>query len=99
VQQIPLVPEAARGCRAALAKSFTTVASAIAAGALSSAGAIIAETAAANRQALAGDLPQWKPFLDALGDRLDQLAQQKTLATPSDYLQAWKEIAAGLAAP
>jgi hypothetical protein len=53
-------------------------------------------TAIANKQALGNSLQAWIPFLDKLGDHLDQLAADKKLVTKEDYKKVWLDIASAI---
>lgn len=84
--------------REAVAASFDTVASQIAAGTLKDAEAIIAATRDANQKAV-GDLKDaWLPFFEAIRKVLNDEASAGRLATPEAHQAAWEQIAIGVRA-
>lgn len=83
---------------AALAGSFETIASTIAAGALRTPAEIVAATREQNISALALQRTAWEPWADALRRRLNELSDNGQLKSAEDYAVAWREIAAGLKA-
>lgn len=81
----------------AVAGAFRSVASAIAAGTLSTPEAILAETRAANQSALGDARAAWvKAFFEPLAPALEALRNQGKLATPADFADCWRVIAAEL---
>lgn len=80
----------------ALAGSFTSMASAIVAGAVVTPQDILKQTKAANDSALGSDAADWEKFSESLQEKLWALYKDKKLATANDFADAWKEIAVGL---
>ena len=83
----------------ALANSFRSIASAIAAGTIKSDRDVLIKTKEANNSALAkccGTTERWETWSSALQDKLYELYQSKDLQSVQDYSQAWREIAEGL---
>ncbi|MBY0587116.1 hypothetical protein K2X85_08060 [bacterium] len=90
------VPAEHRGQSRELARSFRAVQSAIVAGAIKDPAAILRETLASNNLALGSHIDAWRPWGIKLEARLSQLHRESKLRTPSDYAEAWGEIATGL---
>lgn len=93
-------PDAVRARAAkALANSFRSVASAAAAGTISSPEDMLRKTRSVNDDALTavnGTVESWSGFTVALQDRLYDLYTSGKIKTVPDYADAWKEIATGL---
>lgn len=85
-----------RAVARALAGSYRGIAAQAAAGTYATPEALVAANREAVRTCLGTDLGAWKPVLDAVKARLDELARAGTLATVADFGEAWGEIAAGL---
>jgi hypothetical protein len=77
-----------------LAVSFEDVAERITA--ISTPKGIIEATAEANRTALNGSLPAWKPLLVKVQASLANKARAGLLSTPEQHKETWNEIATGL---
>ncbi len=57
---------------------------------------ILQATAIANSAVLGDDLESWTPFLDKLGNELDDMIDDGRLSTKEQYQRAWIDIADGL---
>lgn len=80
----------------ALSKSFSSVASIIAAGALSDPGEIVTATVEMNREALGGNETNWQPFFQGLREELNARAESGKLATKQDHIDTWRDISSVL---
>jgi hypothetical protein len=80
----------------ALADSFKNIASAIAAGGLKDARAILKQTKDSNDAALGDQVSAWESFSDALEEKLFTLYQSGSLRSAADFATAWNELAQGL---
>jgi hypothetical protein len=83
---------------AALAGSFDSIASTIAAGAIKTQADAIAATQANNITALGSAREAWRPWAESLRVKLNALSESGQLATMDDYITAWREISTGLRA-
>jgi hypothetical protein len=86
---------------AALASTFDSLASAIAAGAYKTADSILKATKEANNSSLTEsgvDITLWDDFGTEIQSVLYQMSKEKKLVSTDDYSDAWKEIALGLRA-
>lgn len=81
-----------------IAKSFESIASAIAAGALNEVDDILRKTTESNREAIGNKKSDWEPFFKYMQDTLYSLYENKKLVTAVDFAEAWREVAAGLKA-
>jgi len=79
-----------------LGQSFSSIATLIENGTLTTPEQIINATAKSNVDALGENLAAWKPFLDALIIKLDRLAEQGKLTTSSQHAVIWREVATAL---
>ncbi len=82
-----------------LSKSFTSMASTIAAGAITKPEEILTKTTDANRAALdrAGvNKETWQQFFTDLQEVTYALYKDKKLVTADDYITAWRELSQGL---
>lgn len=95
---VALPPARLRQTAESLANSFASIASAIAAGTLRDASAILTATREANNAALGDDREAWQSWGAGLAKKLQELHEAKRLATANDYKDAWTEIATGLRA-
>lgn len=95
---LALVPAASRGKAAALAQSFSTVSSQMAAGTLATPEAVIKATYEANLAVLGNDREQWALFREKLRVELNARSKAGTLQTIPQHMAVWDEIAAGLRA-
>lgn len=93
---VALVPSHARSKAADLADAFDAVASQIAAGALTSVDAVIAENRTQSRDALGGSLDAWRPATSTISKQVGVLASEGHIKTLADHQEAWEEIAKGL---
>jgi hypothetical protein len=94
---ITLVPSTAQLKCQAVAQSFSSVASQIAAGTLTDPAKIIEATRTSNLAA-AGDRDAWLPFFEKLRVYLNAESQAGRLVTAEQYRAAWVAIAKGLEA-
>ena len=93
------VPAATRkGSAAAVAKSFESMASAVAAGAVKEVDDLLKKTAESNRAAVGANKAAWEPFFKEMQDTLYSLYEDKQMVTAADFAEAWREVAAGLKA-
>ncbi len=91
------VPAAIRkGSAAAVAKSFESMASAVAAGAVKEVDDLLKKTAESNRAAVGANKAAWEPFFKEMQDTLYSLYESKQMLTATDFAEAWREVAAGL---
>lgn len=91
------VPAAIRkGSATAVAKSFESMASAVAAGAIKEVDELLKKTAESNRAAVGANKAAWEPFFKEMQDVLYSLYESKQMVTASDFAEAWREVAAGL---
>ena len=91
------VPAAIRkGSAAAVAKSFESMASAVAAGAVKEVDELLKKTAESNRAAVGANKAAWEPFFKEMQDTLYSLYESKQMLTATDFAEAWREVAAGL---
>jgi hypothetical protein len=91
------VPAAIRkGSAAAVAKSFESMASAVAAGAIKEVDELLKKTAESNRVAVGANKAAWEPFFKEMQEVLYSLYESKQMVTASDFAEAWREVAAGL---
>lgn len=90
------VPARQRDAAGALAENYRGISAQIAAGTLTGAAEILAETTAGNRRAVGSNAETWMPFFQQLAIRLRELDETGELKTPEDFQQAWGEIATGL---
>lgn len=91
------VPAAIRkGSAAAVAKSFESMASAVAAGAIKEVDDLLKKTAESNRAAVGANKAAWEPFFKEMQDTLYSLYEDKQMVTATDFAEAWREVAAGL---
>lgn len=91
------VPAAIRkGSATAVAKSFESMASAVAAGAIMEVDDLLKKTAESNRAAVGANKTAWEPFFKEMQDTLYSLYESKQMVTASDFAEAWREVAAGL---
>ena len=96
---ISKVPAAIRkGSAAAVAKSFESMASAVAAGAIMEVDDLLKKTAESNRAAVGANKAAWEPFFKEMQDTLYSLYESKQMVTASDFAEAWREVATGLKA-
>lgn len=94
-----VVDEARATTAKALAANFAGIASAIAAGTMPNAGAILAETKKRNEQTAGPKRSAWLAAFSALKTKLDADGFDGSRPRPvADYKQAWDEIAVGLEA-
>jgi hypothetical protein len=94
---ISKVPAAIRkGSAAAVAKSFESMASAVAAGAIMEVDDLLKKTAESNRAAVGANKAAWEPFFKEMQDTLYSLYESKQMVTASDFAEAWREVAVGL---
>ena len=87
-----------KGSAAAVAKSFESMASAVAAGAVKEVDDLLKKTAESNRAAVGANKAAWEPFFKEMQDTLYSLYEGKQMVTASDFAEAWREVAAGLKA-
>lgn len=80
----------------ALSGNFSSIASAIAAGAFKEPEKIVATTADMNKQALGENAKAWDPFFQSLRAELNARSQAGTLSTLDEHATLWREIAAAL---
>jgi len=91
------VPAATRKESAtAVAKSFESMASAVAAGAVKEVDDLLKKTAESNRAAVGANKAAWEPFFKEMQDTLYSLYEGKQMVTATDFAEAWREVAAGL---
>ena len=91
------VPAAIRkGSAAAVAKSFESMASAVAAGAIKEVDDLLRKTAESNRAVVGANKAAWEPFFKEMQDTLYSLYEDKQMVTAADFAEAWREVAAGL---
>lgn len=91
------VPAATRkGSAAAVAKSFESMASAVAAGAIKEVDDLLKKTAESNRAAVGANKAAWEPFFKEMQDTLYSLYEDKQMVTATDFAEAWREVAVGL---
>jgi len=91
------VPAATRkGSATAVAKSFESMASAVAAGAVKEVDDLLKKTAESNRAAVGANKAAWEPFFKEMQDTLYSLYEGKQMVTATDFAEAWREVAAGL---
>ena len=91
------VPAAIRKSTAtAVAKSFESMASAVAAGAIMEVDDLLKKTAESNRAAVGTNKAAWEPFFKEMQDILYSLYESKQMVTASDFAEAWREVASGL---
>jgi len=91
------VPAAIRKNTAtAVAKSFESMASAVAAGAIKEVDDLLKKTAESNRAAVGANKAAWEPFFKEMQDTLYSLYEDKQMVTAADFAEAWREVAAGL---
>jgi hypothetical protein len=93
------VPAAIRkGSATAVAKSFESMASAVAAGAIMEVDDLLKKTTESNRVAVGANKAAWEPFFKEMQDTLYSLYESKQMVTASDFAEAWREVATGLKA-
>lgn len=93
------VPAATRKESAtAVAKSFESMASAVAAGTIKEVDDLLKKTAESNRAAVGANKATWEPFFKEMQETLYSLYESKQMVTASDFAEAWREVAAGLKA-
>jgi hypothetical protein len=93
------VPAAIRkGSATAVAKSFESMASAVAAGAIMEVDDLLKKTTESNRAAVGANKAAWEPFFKEMQDTLYSLYESKQMVTASDFAEAWREVATGLKA-
>lgn len=80
----------------ALAQSFSSIATMIEAGNLTTASDIVAATSLSNKAALGESLETWLPFRDGLVNHLTELAAKGELPNPSAHSEVWNNIASAL---
>jgi hypothetical protein len=85
-----------KGSAAAVAKSFESMASAVAAGAVKEVDDLLKKTAESNRAAVGANKAEWEPFFKEMQDTLYSLYESKQMLTATDFAEAWREVAAGL---
>jgi hypothetical protein len=91
------VPAAIRkGSATAVAKSFESMASAVAAGAIKEVDELLKKTAESNRAAVGANKTAWEPFFKEMQETLYSLYESKQMVTATDFAEAWREVAAGL---
>ena len=91
------VPAATRkGSAVAVAKSFESMASAVAAGAIKEVDDLLKKTAESNRAAVGANKVSWEPFFKEMQDTLYSLYEDKQMVTATDFAEAWREVASGL---
>jgi len=91
------VPAAIRkGSATAVAKSFESMASAVAAGAIKEVDELLKKTAESNRAAVGANKAAWEPFFKEMQEALYSLYESKQMLTATDFAEAWREVAAGL---
>lgn len=83
---------------ASVAKSFESMASAVAAGAITEVDYLLKKTTESNRAAVGANKAAWEPFFKEMQDTLYSLYESKQMVTASDFAEAWREVAAGLKA-
>lgn len=79
-----------------VAKSFESMASAVAAGAVVEVDDLLRKTAESNRTAVGVNKAAWEPFFKEVQDILYALYENKQMVTATDFAEAWREVAAGL---
>lgn len=82
----------------ALAKSFESIAAAIAAGTIDEQEDILKKTAEANKssiQSVGGDKTKWEPVFVDIQEKLFGLYKDNKMTTKQDFATAWREIANG----
>lgn len=82
----------------ALAKSFESIAAAIAAGTIDDQEDILKKTSEANRsaiQSVGGDKTKWEPAFIDIQEKLFGLYKDNKMTTKQDFASAWREIATG----
>jgi hypothetical protein len=82
----------------ALAGSFDSIASTIAAGAIKTPADAIGATQANNITALGSARDAWRPWAEALRVKLNTLSDSGQMSSMDDYIVAWREISTGLRA-
>ena len=83
----------------AIASSFDSIASAIAAGAITTLEDILKKTAESNKFALTksgGDRAKWESLFTEIQDKLFDLYKTGKMQTKEDFAGAWREISSGL---
>jgi hypothetical protein len=83
----------------AIAASFESIASAIAAGAITTLEDILKKTAESNKFALTksgGDRAKWEPLFTEIQEKLFDLYKTSKMQTKEDFAGAWREISSGL---
>jgi hypothetical protein len=85
-----------KGSATAVAKSFESMASAVAAGAIMEVDDLLKKTAESNRAAVGVNKAAWEPFFKEMQDVLYSLYESKQMVTASDFAEAWREVAEGL---
>ena len=91
------VPAATRkGSATAVAKSFESMASAVAAGTIKEVDDLLKKTAESNRAAVGANKAAWEPFFKEMQDTLYSLYEDKQMVTATDFAEAWREVAVGL---
>lgn len=93
---LSMVPAEKRALAKPLANSFRGIVSAIAAGTITKAADVLAQTRSSNNAALGEASESWKAFGAKLRQALEKLDRDGTLRTIDDYRAAWEEIAIGL---
>jgi len=84
---------------AAIASSFDGIASAIAAGTITTLEEILKKTAESNKFALTksgGDRAKWEPLFTDIQEKLFDLYKTGKMQTKEDFAAAWREISSGL---
>lgn len=93
------VPASIRKASAAnVAKSFDSMASAVAAGAIKEVDELLKKTTESNRAAVGASKAEWEPFFKEVQEILYSLYENKQMVTASDFAEAWREVSAGLKA-
>lgn len=84
---------------ASIASSFDGIASAIAAGTITTLEEILKKTAESNKFALTksgGDRTKWEPLFTEIQEKLFDLYKTSKMQTKEDFAVAWREISSGL---
>jgi hypothetical protein len=79
-----------------LAQSFSSVAIIIEQNTFNTPTEVVKATATSNRDALGSQLEQWIPFLDALMNELEAMAELGQLSSVEDHAPVWRAVAMGL---
>jgi len=95
---VPLSAAERMRTAAALAGSFDSIASTIAAGAIKTPADAIAATQANNITVLGNSRDAWRTWAEALRVKLNTLSESGQMTAMEDYITAWREISTGLRA-